>query len=183
MTVRHIAEAKALAKSLRNVLAAECTIVGHAQALVLIARQNCARDWNTLSARLGEAAPSPFHLRQRVQGRTRFRRTFASDICGTTLSAISVRDVSSENSGILRRVLGMVADMELKFIKDMQRAGIDAAKAEGIYKGRKRNVYDAEIRQRIAAGATKAAAARDLNISRMTVYRALEGQGAPSDSM
>jgi DNA invertase Pin-like site-specific DNA recombinase len=80
-------------------------------------------------------------------------------------------------------ILGMVADMELKFIKDRQRAGIDAAKADGIYKGRKKNVDDAEIRGRITAGATKAAVARDLNISRMTVYRALEGQGAPSDSI
>ncbi len=31
-------------------------------------------------------------------------------------------------------VLGMVADMELKFIKDRQRAGIEAAKTKGIYK-------------------------------------------------
>lgn len=80
-------------------------------------------------------------------------------------------------------ILGMVADMELEFIKDRQRAGIDAAKANGIYKGRKKNVDDAEIRRRITAGATKAAVARDLNISRMTVCRALEDQGAPSDSI
>jgi DNA invertase Pin-like site-specific DNA recombinase len=32
-------------------------------------------------------------------------------------------------------VLGMVAEMELGFIRDCQRAGIDAAKAKGIYKG------------------------------------------------
>ena len=30
----------------------------------------------------------------------------------------------------------MVAEMELSFIKDRQRAGIEAAKARGIYKGR-----------------------------------------------
>ncbi len=30
----------------------------------------------------------------------------------------------------------MVAEMELRFIRDRQRAGIDAAKAKGIYKGR-----------------------------------------------
>lgn len=80
-------------------------------------------------------------------------------------------------------ILGMVADMELKFIKDRQRAGIDAAKADGIYTGRKKNVDDAEIRRRINARATKAAVARDLNISRMIVCRALEGQGSPSDLM
>ncbi|GEC41148.1 hypothetical protein EME01_52200 [Sinorhizobium meliloti] len=44
-------------------------------------------------------------------------------------------------------ILGMVADMELKFIKDRQRAGIDAAKAEGVYKGRKKYVDDDEIRK------------------------------------
>ena len=33
-------------------------------------------------------------------------------------------------------VLGMVAEMEFGFIRDRQRAGIDAAKAKGIYKGR-----------------------------------------------
>jgi hypothetical protein len=33
-------------------------------------------------------------------------------------------------------VLGMVAEMELSFIRDRQRVGIDAAKAKGVYKGR-----------------------------------------------
>jgi DNA invertase Pin-like site-specific DNA recombinase len=71
-------------------------------------------------------------------------------------------------------ILGMVADMELKFIKDRQSAGIDAAKANGVYKGRVKNVDDDEIRRRIEAGATKASVARSMKISRMTVYRALE---------
>lgn len=71
-------------------------------------------------------------------------------------------------------ILGMVADMELRFIKDRQSAGIAAAKAEGVYKGRAKNVDDDEIRRRIGEGATKAAVARTMKISRMTVYRALE---------
>ncbi|NTH49163.1 recombinase family protein [Agrobacterium rhizogenes] len=71
-------------------------------------------------------------------------------------------------------ILGMVADMELKFIKDRQRAGIEAARAEGVYKGRKKNVDDDEIRRRIFAGASKASVARELKVSRMTVYRALD---------
>ena len=33
-------------------------------------------------------------------------------------------------------VLGMVAETDLGFIRDRQRAGIEAAKAKGIYKGR-----------------------------------------------
>jgi DNA invertase Pin-like site-specific DNA recombinase len=42
--------------------------------------------------------------------------------------------------------------MELTFIKDRQRAGIEAARAEGVYKGRKKNIDDDEIRRRITAG-------------------------------
>jgi hypothetical protein len=69
MTVRTIEEAKAHAKSLRSALAADGTLLGHAQALELVARQNGARDWNTLSAKLAKTDPPPFHLHQRVQGR------------------------------------------------------------------------------------------------------------------
>ena len=70
-------------------------------------------------------------------------------------------------------VLGMVADMELKFIRDRQRARIEAAKGRGVYKGRKKAVDDAEIRRLAADGIPKARIARDLGISRMTVYRAI----------
>jgi DNA invertase Pin-like site-specific DNA recombinase len=70
-------------------------------------------------------------------------------------------------------ILGMVADMELKFIKDRQRAGIEAAKRQGVYKGRQKYIDDAEIRRRIADGASKTSVARELKVSRMTVYRAL----------
>lgn len=78
-------------------------------------------------------------------------------------------------------ILGMVADMELKFIKDRQRAGIEAARAEGIYRGRKKNVDDDEIRRRVTEGASKAEVARQLKVSRMTVYRALADQHVRSD--
>lgn len=80
-------------------------------------------------------------------------------------------------------ILGMVADMELKFIKDRQRAGIEAAKTEGVYKGRMKNVDDDEIRRRVADGASKAEVARQLKVSRMTVYRALADQDVRSDSI
>lgn len=69
MTVRTIAEAKAQAKILKTALAAQEVILGHAQALEVIAHQSGARDWNTLSARLAKAAPVTFVLGQRVQGR------------------------------------------------------------------------------------------------------------------
>ncbi len=84
-------------------------------------------------------------------------------------------DVSTAGSmgRMVISILGMVADMELQFIKDRQKAGIAAAKAEGVYKGRKKKVDDAEIRRRVEAGEGKAAIARDLKLNRATVYRAL----------
>jgi len=103
---------------------------------------------------------------------------------GASLRVLEPEVTTAGSMGrMVTTILGMVADMELKFIKDRQRAGIDAAKAEGVYKGRKKNVEDDEIRKRIAAGASKAAVARDLKVSRMTIYRALEGQDAPSESI
>ncbi len=75
-------------------------------------------------------------------------------------------------------VLGMVADMELKFIRDRQRAGIEAARERGVYKGRRRQVDVERIRQLAAENVPKARIARDLKVSRMTVYRALKGEGA-----
>jgi DNA invertase Pin-like site-specific DNA recombinase len=71
-------------------------------------------------------------------------------------------------------VLGMVADMELKFIKDRQRSGIEVAKTKGAYKGRKKTVDEVEIQRLANTGVSKAQIARDLNVSRMTVYRALQ---------
>jgi DNA invertase Pin-like site-specific DNA recombinase len=79
-------------------------------------------------------------------------------------------------------ILGMVADMELKFIKDRQRAGIEAAKAEWSYKGRKKNVDNDEIRRRLATGASKASVARDLKVSRMTIHRAMAKQDERSNA-
>ncbi|MEN3213983.1 recombinase family protein [Methylorubrum populi] len=77
---------------------------------------------------------------------------------------------------IVVTVLGMVAEMERKFILERQRAGIEAAKGAGVYegKGRVKTVPDKEIRRRHAAGEGPAAIARHLGISRTSVYRALK---------
>lgn len=94
---------------------------------------------------------------------------------GATLRVLEPEISTSGSMGkMVITILGMVADMELQFIKDRQKAGIDAAKASGVYKGRQKQIDDNEIRRRIATGVTKATVARELNISRMTVYRALK---------
>lgn len=56
-----LADAKAQAKALRAALRGQGRAVSHAQALEMIARQNGARDWNTLHARLSPG-PAPREL-------------------------------------------------------------------------------------------------------------------------
>jgi DNA invertase Pin-like site-specific DNA recombinase len=63
--------------------------------------------------------------------------------------------------------------MELKFIRDRQRAGIEVAKGMGVYKGRCKSVDEAPIQRLVGEGVPKAQIARELGVSRMTVYRAL----------
>jgi DNA invertase Pin-like site-specific DNA recombinase len=47
---------------------------------------------------------------------------------------------------ILLMVLGMVAEMERRFIRERQQAGIEAAKAKGVYKGRRPSVSVAKVK-------------------------------------
>jgi hypothetical protein len=119
MMVKTIAEAKAQAKTLRRALAAEGTALSHAQALELVARQNGVRDWNTLSAQLGKAAPAPFHLHQRVQGRY-LGQAFTGEIKALSSSgghySVSVRfdepvdSVTFESFSNMRRFVRSVVD-------------------------------------------------------------------------
>ena len=57
--------------------------------------------------------------------------------------------------------------------------GIAAAKKRGVYTGRMKALTDqqvTEIRQRVAAGETKAALAREYGVSRETLYQHLRGE-------
>lgn len=93
---------------------------------------------------------------------------------GATLRVLEPEITTAGEMGrMVITVLSMVADMELKFIKDRQKAGIEAARVNGVYKGRRKSVDDNEIRRIAALGVSKARIARDLGISRMSVYRAL----------
>ena len=82
-------------------------------------------------------------------------------------------DTSRPEGRIILTTLSMVAEMELTFIKERQRAGIEAAKAKGVYKGRKKSI-DRDAVQRLRAegiGATEIA--RRLGIGRASVYKVL----------
>ena len=78
-----------------------------------------------------------------------------------------------EMGHIVITVLGMVAQMERRFIKERQREGIEKAKADGRYKGGRRRLDHRVITARHASGETVATIAKALGCSRMQIYRAL----------
>ena len=92
-------------------------------------------------------------------------------------ASLQVLEPPIETSGPMGKmvltVLGMVAEMELGFIKERQRTGIEAAKSRGVYKGRPQSVdYDAILRLK-REGLGISAIAREVGCSRGTVYKAI----------
>ena len=83
-------------------------------------------------------------------------------------------DTSRPEGRIILTTLSMVAEMELTFIKERQRAGIEAAKARGIYKGRPRTIDRTRVKELRATGHGATAIARELGIGRATVYKLLK---------
>jgi DNA invertase Pin-like site-specific DNA recombinase len=79
-----------------------------------------------------------------------------------------------EMGHVVLTVLGMVAQMERRFIKERQREGIERAKAEGVYRGGKRRLDREVVNALNAAGHGAAFIAQALGSSRMQVYRILQ---------
>ncbi len=78
-----------------------------------------------------------------------------------------------EMGHMILTVLGMVAQMERRFIKERQREGIERAKASGRYKGGKARIDHQKIRELSAMGVGATAIANEIGCSRMQVYRVL----------
>ncbi len=75
---------------------------------------------------------------------------------------------------VILTVLGMVAQMERRFIKERQHEGIERAKDAGTYTGGKRRLDRGKIKALHEAGSGPAAIAKALGCSRMQVYRVLQ---------
>jgi DNA invertase Pin-like site-specific DNA recombinase len=82
-------------------------------------------------------------------------------------------DTSKPEGRIILTTLSMVAEMELTFIKERQRAGIEAAKAKGAYKGRKRSIDRDAVQRLRQEGVGASEIARRLGIGRASVYKVL----------
>src|SRR5215210_71122 len=68
---------------------------------------------------------------------------------------------------------GMVAETERKLIREWQQAGIEAAKAKGVYKSRRPYVPVEKVWEMHDAGHGPTAIAKALGISRMSAHCAL----------
>ena len=84
---------------------------------------------------------------------------------------------------LMLSVMGAFAEFERALIKERQREGIAQAKKRGAFKGRRKSLSPAEVaalHKQIAAGLSKAQVARELGISRQTLYQYLrEVEGSP----
>jgi len=83
-------------------------------------------------------------------------------------------DTSGPMGRIILTVLGMVAEMELGFIKERQAAGIAKAKAEGVYRGRPAKIDHERIKQLKAQGVGATEIAKAVGCKRAFVYKVLK---------
>lgn len=75
-------------------------------------------------------------------------------------------------------MLGVFAEFETNLRKERQAEGIQAAKARGAYKGGKPRIDPEAVRKLVAEGVRPSHIARQLGISRGTVYRFIPRQPA-----
>lgn len=77
---------------------------------------------------------------------------------------------------LLLSMMGAFAEFERSLIRERQREGIAIAKQRGAYRGRKKALNPEQVaamKKRVGAGEKKALVARDLGISRETLYQYL----------
>jgi DNA invertase Pin-like site-specific DNA recombinase len=72
-------------------------------------------------------------------------------------------------------MLGVFAEFETNLRRERQAEGIAAARERGVYRGRAPRIDMAAIQARLAAGQSPTRIAREMGISRGTVYKAKAG--------
>lgn len=92
-------------------------------------------------------------------------------------------DTSNAAGKMFLDMLGVFAEFETNLRKERQLEGIAAAKARGVYKGRGRTatIDNDKIRELRVGGLGPAVIARQLNVSRASVQRALRGVQSHGD--
>lgn len=83
-------------------------------------------------------------------------------------------DTSRSDGKLLLNILASFAEFEADIRAERQRDGIEAAKAKGVYKGRKPSVDPEEVKRLLASGQRPVDVAKELGCARSTVYRLAE---------
>lgn len=83
-------------------------------------------------------------------------------------------DTSSAAGRAFLQMLGVFAEFETAIRRERQLEGIAKAKAEGVYKGRKRSIDTERIRALMEEGKGASEIARLMGIGRASVYRVLQ---------
>jgi DNA invertase Pin-like site-specific DNA recombinase len=79
---------------------------------------------------------------------------------------------------LMLNMLGSFAEFERSLIKSRQAEGIKLAKEKGVYKGRSKCLKPEQVeeaRARVTAGVPKSKVAKDMGITRQTLYKYLDG--------
>ena len=83
-------------------------------------------------------------------------------------------DTSTAVGKCFLQMLSVFAEFETALRKERQMEGIKKAKANGMYKGRKKVIDDEKLRSLYSDGMGVSAIAREMGISRRSVYNGLE---------
>lgn len=90
---------------------------------------------------------------------------------------LSFNGEDSPMSHLLLSVMGAFAEFERSLIRERQREGIALAKKRGAYRGRRKSLSPEQVtdlKERIRNGEKKAVMARELGLSRETIYQYLK---------
>jgi len=85
-------------------------------------------------------------------------------------------DTSSATGKAFFDMLGVFAEFETNLRRERQAEGISAAKLRGIYKGRSPKIDTQEIQRRLSNGQSPTKIAREMGVSRGTVYKVKSGK-------
>ena len=86
---------------------------------------------------------------------------------------------SNPMAKLMLQLLGAVAEFERNLIRERQQEGIELAKRRGVYAGRKKSLSPqqaSEISSRICAGEKVTHIARELKVTRQTIYQYLKSK-------
>ena len=133
----------------------------------LAAAMEFAREGDTfMVTRLDRLARSVVDLHQLIE-------QLAKKGCGLRVTQQAGIDTTTSAGKLTLAVLAAVAEFETEIRKERQRDGIAKAKERGIYRGRAATIDSAKVQDLHAAGTRPVDIARQLKVSRASVYRYL----------